>query len=432
MKYLVSVSMALVLILMGCKKDKPATQAVLTTTAVTNVTASTVQTGGTITNDGGADIFMRGICWAAHSNPTVGDSITSDGTGAGTFTSKSSGLIVHTTYYIKAYAINAAGTAYGNELSFTTANGAPAVITAAITNSLPLVATSGGKVINDGGAPVTARGICYSTSPHPTITDFKTSDGAGTGFFIDSLKPLASLTIYYVRAYATNSYGTGYGNEISFTSSSANTVTDIDGNVYSCITIGSQTWMASNLKVEHYRNGDPITNGLTGFDWNANTPPPSGGGGMLGAYTFPNGDPANKAQFGLYYNMWAVVDNRNIAPAGWHVPTDGDWQILEYNQGMLASDTGRSNYRGAGIAPKFVEGGSSGLNLQLAGVLFTAPPVTYSGFGINGYYNSSTLNITVNGPQLWHRQFSSASPFNQYIRRTNANVYATSIRCVKD
>ncbi len=98
-----------------------------------------------------------------------------------------------------------------------------------------------------------------------------------------SLSPLASQVTYYVRAYATNAFGTAYGNEVSFTSSSADAVTDIDGNVYPYIQIGTQTWMTTNLKTTHYTNGDPITDGSVNSwykaDWSLNQ--------TIGAYSYP-------------------------------------------------------------------------------------------------------------------------------------------------
>jgi uncharacterized protein (TIGR02145 family) len=101
-------------------------------------------------------------------------------------------------------------------------------------------------------------------------------------------------------------------------------VTDIDGNVYQTVTIGTQVWMAENLKVIHYRNGDPIPNVVDGSTW---------AGLTTGAYCEYNNDPVNVASYGRLYNWYAVDnwyadDSRNIAPAGWHVPSDDEWQTL--------------------------------------------------------------------------------------------------------
>ncbi len=107
----------------GCKKgDNPAPPApglpTLTTTAVTSITGTTAQSGGNITADGGAAVTARGVCWSTAANPTTANSKTADGSGTGVFSSSVNGLTAGATYYVRAYATNSAGTAYGNELSF--------------------------------------------------------------------------------------------------------------------------------------------------------------------------------------------------------------------------------------------------------------------------------------------------------------------------
>lgn len=191
----------------------------LATRSVADITIFSATSGGTISSDGGAAVTARGICWSTSANPTVGLATkTTDGNGTGTFTSNLAGLAQNTQYYVRSYATNAAGTAYGNELTFTTFGvQIPAVTTAAVSSIASLTATSGGQ--NDsGGATITARGICWSTSPNPTIAlSTKTVEAGNIGTFISFLAGLSANTQYYVRAYATNSAGTGYGNEVSFT-----------------------------------------------------------------------------------------------------------------------------------------------------------------------------------------------------------------------
>lgn len=198
----------------------------LTTAAVSAIGTSTATTGGNITSDGGATVTARGVCWSTSTGPTTASSITSNGIGTGTFVSSLTGLIPGTTYYLRAYATNANGTAYGNEVTFTTtALAAPTLTTTAASAIAITTATAGGSISSDGGSAVTARGVCWNTSTTPTISNSKTSNGTGTGAFTSSLTGLVTATKYYVRAYATNAIGTAYGNEVSFTTTSAVTNT---------------------------------------------------------------------------------------------------------------------------------------------------------------------------------------------------------------
>jgi hypothetical protein len=137
----------------------------------------------------------------------------------GNFTSLMTGLTPLTTYYVRAYAVNTIGTAYGLEMSFvTTSTAALATLTTTAMSSITTAsAASGGTIASDGGAPVTARGVVWSTGVNPTIANSKTIDGAGIGSFSSTLTSLSANTMYHVRAYATNSTGTNYGQEEMFT-----------------------------------------------------------------------------------------------------------------------------------------------------------------------------------------------------------------------
>ncbi len=193
---------------------------VVITSNILNVSQTSAIGGGSITSDGGSNIFAKGVCWNTSSNPTIAlNSKTIDGAGSNSFSSTLSSLIVGTTYYVRAYATNSKGTAYGNEVVFTTANtNLPTLTTTNISSITQTTAISGGEIANDGGGTVTSRGICWSTNPNPTIAGItKTVDGSGIGLFSSTLSGLITGTTYYVRAYATNSAGTSYGNEISFT-----------------------------------------------------------------------------------------------------------------------------------------------------------------------------------------------------------------------
>ncbi len=192
---------------------------VLTTAPVTEITFATATGGGNITSNGGGEVTARGICFSTDPSPTLDDSKTINGTGTGEFTSPFTGLSPNTQYYVRAYATNFVGTAYGNEVSFTSdppPAELPTVSTTAISDITHEAAKSGGEVTNDGGGTITAKGICWSTSENPTISDSKTDEGTGTGVYTSNLTGLSASTLYYVRAYATNSAGTAYGSQEIF------------------------------------------------------------------------------------------------------------------------------------------------------------------------------------------------------------------------
>jgi len=188
----------------------------VTTAAVSSVTSDSADSGGDVTADGGSSVTERGVCWGTTANPTTADSRTTDGSGTGSFTSSVTGLLPGTTYHVRAYAVNSAGTGYGSDVSFTTDPVAPSVSTADVSSVTSTSAESGGNVISDGGAAVTARGVCWSTLPLPSTADSITADGTGTGAFSSFMTGLVPGTTYYVRAYATNVVSTTYGNEVSF------------------------------------------------------------------------------------------------------------------------------------------------------------------------------------------------------------------------
>lgn len=190
--------------------------AAVNTAEVSNVTPTTAQCGGTVTDDGNFAVTQRGVCWSTAPDPTIANARTFDGNGLGIFVSSLTGLTPGVTYYLRAYATNQNGTVYGEQRTFTTPDGHAAVTTAAATSITASSAICGGEVTTDGGFTVTARGVCYSTTPNPTVSGPHTTDGSGTGSFVSNLTGLAHNTTYYYRAYATNATGTVYGEERTF------------------------------------------------------------------------------------------------------------------------------------------------------------------------------------------------------------------------
>jgi len=192
----------------------------LNTVDPTAVTGYSITSGGIITMDGGSDITLKGMCWATHSNPTVGDFKTTNGAGSDAFSQGLANLQPNTLYYVRSYAVNSIGTGYGSEKTVLT-NGIPTLIaTYPVTAIIATKATSGGEITDDGRSSILTRGIVWSIYSNPTIAlTTKTLDDTTRtiGSFIAKMSGLQAATIYYVRAYATNGVGTGYGSEATFT-----------------------------------------------------------------------------------------------------------------------------------------------------------------------------------------------------------------------
>jgi hypothetical protein len=186
---------------------------------ITEITDETALSGGKLENDGGTKIISKGIVWSINPNPTISlPTKTEEGEGMSDFVSLLSNLSYATTYHVRAYATNSVGTAYGNELTFNTANTSPTIITSDIEYVTSYRAISGGQITSDGGAAITSKGVVWDTKPNPTTSlSTKTNEGSGDANFSSNIRGLIADTKYYLRAYATNSSGTSYGIELSFT-----------------------------------------------------------------------------------------------------------------------------------------------------------------------------------------------------------------------
>jgi len=406
----------------GCKK---ATIPELTTAAVTEVTLNTAVSGGTITADGGADISAKGVCWSTTANPTIADTKTIDGTGTANFVSNINGLTEGTTYYVRAYATNEAGTGYGNELTFVTNHVTGAVLTTTQISSVTSTsAVSGGNITDAGGGAIIEKGVCWGTTPSPTVAGInKTTNGPGTGLFTSNLTGLADGTVYYYRAYATNSSGTTYGQEYHFITP----VTDTEGNVYQTVKIGDQVWMAENLKTTKYNDQATIPNVTENNDWIALT---------TDAFCWAQNNEATfKPLYGALYN-WYAVETGKLCPTGWHVPTDGEFSAMEITLGMTSEQAAGTDFRGTdqGKQMKNTTGWADGANgTNTSG--FTALPAGYrsyitgnsEGIGLITYFWSATgldENIAV------YRRLDGDN--DKVFRSGTYKKAGKSIRCVKN
>jgi uncharacterized protein (TIGR02145 family) len=254
--------------------------------------------------------------------------------------------------------------------------------------------------------------IHYTTNGvDPTESDPATSSGGSV--------TISSTTTLKARAYKNGWSPSSIISGTYIINVNSETVTDIDGNTYQTVTIGSQVWMAENLKVTHYRNGDEIPNVTNGTDW---------GNLTTGAYCNYNNNVSNVAVYGRLYTWDAVNDSRNIAPAGWHVPSDAEWQTLvDYLGGQTIAggkmkETGTAHWNSPNTGATNESGFSAlpGGNRDSIGA-FVAQ-------GSNALFWSSTEGDTCGA---WGRSLSyEVSAVGQHNYGHKQNGF--SVRCVKD
>jgi uncharacterized protein (TIGR02145 family) len=598
----------------------------VTTAEITNISNTYVTSGGNVTDAGANIVTARGVCWSTSQNPTIADSKTTDGSGIGTFMSSVIGLTANTAYFLRAYATNITGTAYGNEVSFTTLNiqcpasftdsrdgkvysavligtqcwmkqnlnvgtriagatnqtnnatiekycynntetncttygglyqwnemmlytttpilqgicptgwhlpsdtewtslttylggasvaggkmkeagtshwiapntGAtnssgftalpagyrglgggfgylgevtffwssaeyqgstawiryfdygtievnkgsndktdgfsvrcikndsqkflPTVTTTAISNIATIIATSGGNIINDGSSAVNARGICWSTSQNPSIANNKTVNSNGIGPFISLMTGLTPNTTYYVRAYATNSVGTAYGSQLSFTtlamSCPASFTDSRDGKVYTTVLIGNQCWMKQNLN---------IGTRIAGESTQTNN-------GTIEKYCFLNSENLCTTYGGLYqWNemmQYSTTEGvKGICPTGWHLPTDSEWTTLttflggEYVAGGKMKKTGTTYWN----IPNQGATNSSGFTGLPAGSRISNGTFSYTSRDHGILWSSTEYSAT----NTWLRELVF---YDDDVNRRNwlSKGNGFSVRCLRD
>jgi uncharacterized protein (TIGR02145 family) len=307
----------------------------------------------------------------------------------------------------------------------------PVLTTTIITGITQTTATSGGTITDDGGAIVSERGVCWSTKPNPTINDSKNIDDNGTESYSSSISGLEPNTTYYLKAYAINSEGKGYGAEKSFTTYNSDAISDIEGNFYNKVTIDNQEWLAGNLRTKTYNNGTPIATGHSNNEWESLS---------TGAYAvYPHSQIdglSTEAEvlevYGALYN-WYAVNTGNLCPTGWRVPGDEDWtQLIQYidpdadpDGSPESSIAGRKLkatigwYNDGNGSDEFGFSALPGGGRDLFGSI---SHIGYSGF----WWSSTGYNIN----NAWYRRmFCSDSDVlrDNYIKRLGL-----SVRCIKD
>lgn len=408
----------------SCNKEEHVKLPVVSTDPVTNMTITTAVSGGKITSDGGAEITSRGVCLSLTSNPTTSDKKTIDGSGTGQFESTITELDTGATYYLRAYATNSAGTAYGLEIVFSTLGDDPAVTTIGATNLSQIGAQLNG-IINANYLLSTV------TFEFGTTTDYGSTSTATQSPVIGNTDNVVSVNVagllpatnYHFRVNAANSLGTSYGSDLSFTTLESISVTDADGNIYIAVTIGTQVWMAENLRTTKYNDNSDIPLVTDYTAWAGLTTP---------AYCwYDNSESTNKLPYGALYT-WYVVDpasngGKNVCPVGWHVPGYSEWSVL-------INYLGRERVAGG----KLKESGTTHWNPPNTGATnetgFTALPGGYR-FGDVKFYE-----IGNNG--IWWSSSKYSSSLAYFWEMSNGYTgvgygiggkeFGYSIRCVRD
>jgi uncharacterized protein (TIGR02145 family) len=311
----------------------------------------------------------------------------------------------------------------------------PTVMTVNITSITQTDSKASGIVSSDGGSSITARGFVWSTNPNPIISlSTKTSDGTGVGTYSSNITGLIPNTKYFIRAYATNSAGTGYGDPVEFATISPTgigfpcpgvpTVKDIDGNTYNTVQIGNQCWLKENLRVTKFNDGTEIkldtTGGVTGGVGNTWA---TWGNPEKGKRTVYGNDFANLEKFGYLYNWIAAI--KGICPSGWVVPTLGDVIILKNSLGSFVG--GKMKSISGWEAPNYGATNESGFSALPGGLRDQNGPF--------GSINTAAY--------FWTSEESSSPTYIHFISLNNTSremdptaglirvPFGLSIRCVK-
>ena len=424
---------------------------------------TTASSGGTITSEGSGTVISRGVCWSTGISPTIADNKTTDGAGAGSYSSDLTGLSGANTYYVRAYATNSAGTGYGMALSFTTFGQVPTVSTFDATSITATGATLNGTVNANYLSTIVTFEYGTTTSYGSTSPATQSPVTGNTVTNVNAnITGLTAGITYHFRVKASNSLGTVYGADLTFvvldcmicfmatyqngamvysgteveycgTDLQAklatppvvvgNTLTrvqcklnDKDGNAYNVTSIGTQVWMIENLKTTKYRNGDAIPNVTDNTAWEGLT---------TGAYCFYNNDVTTyKSTYGALYN-WFTVGTGNLCPTGWHVPSDAEWTTLttflggESIAGSKLKETGTTHWSSPNTGATNETG-------------FTALPGGYR--FILGSYNSIRLASS------WWSSTPAARPWYRTMYCVNTVVFRGDVdkqtghyvRCIKD
>lgn len=359
------------MLLLSCQPSDPEVKTRVETGALLEIGSSTCTVEGEIFSIGESGISSHGFVWSETPDPSLEEGLNfnmGETFSPGIFQYTIRNLAATTTYYVRAYAVSGSTIIYGEERSFTTSEmGVPLVVTFGVYDYTAVGGFSGGNITDDGGGTIMASGICWSTHRFPDLKDSHTDEGGGHDSFESYLNSLAPYTVYYVRAYATNEVGTGYGQEVAFrTLWDESPVTDADGNEYPTVQIGEQVWMAMNLRVSRYADGTPLDLVESAAGWESLEVDAA-------AYCYYENQ-AIQELHGALYTWGAATRNlgtaetglevQGVCPDGWHLPGDDEWKALEMELGMTQLTADEDEWRG------YEEGGM----LKIAGTEYWNEP----------------------------------------------------------
>jgi uncharacterized protein (TIGR02145 family) len=425
-----------VLLLSGCDKeqDDPVLPQV-TTAEVVDITDNSALAGGSVTNNGTFSVTERGVCWNSEGNPTLGDTKLASGDGASDFSVTIENLLPETQYFVRAYATCEMDTVFGSIKSFTT-----------LPVPLPVVSISDAEDITENSAVINAEvvyenddfeirehGICPKiNSEYLSFNDLKKPAGQGTGEFTVTLDNLSPEREYEYRAYAITQSDTFYSDYISFTTLakafsgidfnpnvSYGEITDVEGNTYKTVEIGTQVWMAQNLNTTQYNDGSAIPLITGEGEWESTT---------TGAYCNYNNNEANASMYGKLYNAY-TVETGKLCPAGWHVPSRDEWEALIVFLGGESVAGGKMKEQGT---EHWSESGSDITNESG----FTALPGglrnsngAFNAINIGGYWRAATASESQEGFMVtfWTGSWNAGFRIGEDPKNTGL-----SVRCIKD
>lgn len=411
----------IILVVSSCTKEKREAKISETEITISNITANSAKATGEIV-DLGQGIDDYGHCWSTSVNPTLSGPRTSLGKAGrtGIFNSDITALTPNTLYYVRAYIKSGGDILYSSEASFTTSCNSAASTTNGATTITATSAILNGTVNANGSSTAvtfeygttSSYGNSITATPGTVTGSSNTSVSAG-------LSGLVTNTTYHFRVKTVNCGNTSFGFDQTFTTFA---VTDFDGNNYTSVIIGTQIWMAQNLKTTKYNDGTSISLITDNTDWII----------ARSAYCWYNNDALSyKNNYGALYTWYAVDStangHKNVCPVGWHVPDNTEWMTLVTFLGGIDVAGGKLKEIGTvdWLSPNTGADNTTG---------FTALPSgrrnsdgTFQGIGSSCGWWGSTYHPT-DEASVWNvfYNFNDVSCFSFY------GIGGYSIRCLKD